>query len=471
MKIPRNPLPLPLLALVLLLSLATSALCPAQAVREPETAKPDISIGDVIRTQEYAPTRVAIPPFDVDGSEGEIARDFFSEIVYKDLEMFSHFQRADRQDWVNQTHARDAASGKRDSLEYAEWQRLGVHFVLKGRFSVDNRNRITAEARLFNITYGVRTFGLRYRNYPREHARALAHRISDDIVEAVFEGEKGIAGTKIVFVGSLRAEGRRNNIKELFIMDADGHNAQQLSFDKSLAATPAWGKGGSEIYYTSYRDVNPDLCAVELATGKTWYVSKRPNLNFTPDWSERNQLLALTLGRDGNSEIYTMGPSGAERTLRRLTRHPGIDSSPSWSPGGNQMVFTSDRTGRPQIWMMDSDGGNVQRLTHRGTYNDSAVWSPRGDQLAFVARDQSRFDVYLMRIDGSGLQQLTYQSGSNEDPFWAPDGRHLVFSSNRTGTYQIYIMRSDGSNVYRLTNRNLDCQSPSWSPILAPPAQ
>ncbi|MFP4380074.1 MAG: Tol-Pal system beta propeller repeat protein TolB [Candidatus Sumerlaeia bacterium] len=461
----RSSKTLPLLLAAAFMFIWMHATATAQAVREPEAEKPDITFGnDPITPPEYAPISIGIPSFETDRPIPEIQGDFFSNIIYKDLEMFSYFQRAKNQSWIEDAHKRDLKTDKKDTIDYAEWQRLGCHFVLKASFSVDRKDRITAECRLFNVTYGVRTFGLRYRNYPIEHARALAHRISDDIIEAVFEDEVGIASTKIVFVGTIKQGGGKGT-KELFIMDADGHNLQQLTFDNSIAATPCWGKDSTEIYYTSYRDVNPDLCAVELGTGKTWYVSQRPGLNFAPTWSEKSQRIALTLGRDGNSEIYTMGSDGGK--LLRLTYTSGIDSSPSWNPAGNQMVFTSDRTGRPQIWMMDNDGGNPHRLTHRGSYNDSPVWSPNGREIAFVARDQTKFDIYLMRIDGTGLRQLTYRSGSNEDPTWAPDSRHVIYSSNRTGTYQIYLMRSDGSNVYRLTNRKEDCQSPVWSPVLS----
>lgn len=405
-------------------------------------------------------TSIGVPRFDLVGETEGLPQGFFADIVYNDLEMFSDFKRARNQHFVNETHERDLRNTKRDYIDYAEWQRLGCDFVLKGAYQMDKEGRITCEIRLFDVTYAVRTLGLRYKHHTRSNARSLAHQISDDVVKAVFPDEIGIASTQIVFVSQV--PGARH--KEIYLMDADGHNMKRLTYDESISATPCWGMNATEIYFTSYKDVNPDLCGYQLGTRKNWFISRRPGLNFAPSWSQRINRLVLTLGRDGNSEIYSMDRSGQERSLSRLTRNRGIDSSPCWNPAGNQMVFTSDRTGRPQIWVMDADGSNQRRLTHHGYYSDAAVWSPRGDKIAFVSRD-GNFDIYTMNIDGSDLRQLTYNAGSNEDPAWAPDGRHLVFSSNRTGHYELYVMRADGSKVHRLTHSQ-NSQSAAWSPLL-----
>jgi TolB protein len=253
-------------------------------------------------------------------------------------------------------------------------------------------------------------------------------------------------------------------VKELYVMDADGDNLRQLTRDNSLAATPCWGMNGTEVYYTSYKDTNPDLWGIQIATRKTWVISRFAGLNYTADWSAANKRIALTLGKDGNSEIYTMDRNGNTATMKRLTRNACIDSSPCWNPAGTQMVFTSDRTGTPQIWAMDADGNNARKLTYGGNYNDAAVWSPKGDQIAYVGRD-GQFDVHVMNVDGTNDFKLTSNQRNNEDPTYAPDSKHFVFSSNRTGSYEIFIMDDKGNNVHQLTKMNGNAQSPSWSPL------
>ena len=58
------------------------------------------------------------------------------------------------------------------------------------------------EVRLYDIAYNQYVFGLLYKDQVAlNKARELAHRISDDVVRAVYENEIPIANTQIVFVG------------------------------------------------------------------------------------------------------------------------------------------------------------------------------------------------------------------------------------------------------------------------------
>jgi len=444
----RSRLGLPLVCLAILALLPTSA--PAI-----DRDQPDLTLPTVVKKQASV-TTIAIPAFVATNDPKDVDAGVFHEVIYNDLEIFSDFERVANQGFVEDAHGRDAQSGKTD---FAEWQRLSANFVLKGHFSVDEE-MIHGRCQLWDVVYGHSVMHRRYK-YPLPNARRMAHHISDDIVRAVFKEEVAVASTKISFV-SLRGA---SDQKEIYVMDADGHDQRRMTWDTSLTATPCWGQNATEIYYTSYRDNNPDLCGVQIGTARTWYISRRPVMNISPNWNPRSERIVLTLGRDGNSEIYTMARDGSERSVQRLTYTSAIDSSPCFSPSGKQIVFTSSRTGYPQVYVMDDDGLNVRRLTRQGRYNDSAVWSPLGDKIAFVGRDRNIFNVYVMNVDGEGWRQLTARQGNNEDPAWAPDGKHLVFSSNRSGSYQLYIMRNDGTDQHRLTNQGTN-QSPAWSPLL-----
>jgi TolB protein len=446
--------PRPLLRSLLVLTalLASSPLSFGQGAA---SGTADIEI-PTVTASGHAATSIAIPAFDIAGNRpATLDVGFFRNIIYRDLEWFSDFARAKNQQFVEQTHLRDRKAG---NVDFAEWQRLGANFVLKGEIEIA-KGKVVLSCHLHDVIYGTRVFGLQYR-YPLDQARRLAHRVSNDIMRSVFGVEQPIAGTRIAFV----KQARGSLSKELFLIDVDGFNEKRLTFDNSIALTPAWGKNATEVYYTSFKDNNTDLCGIQLGSGKQWFISRRPQLNYAPAWHPEREKIALTLGKDGNDEIYTMDREGKARTLKRLTHSASIDTSASWNPSGDQIVFNSRRTGHPQIHVMNSDGTNVRRLTRQGRYNVSPVWSPKGDRIAFVGQDQGAFNVYTMKVDGSDWWQLT-DKGNNEDPCWAPDGEHLVFMSNRTGSDQLWIMRDDGSNLRQITSKGTN-QSPAWSPLL-----
>lgn len=283
--------------------------------------------------------------------------------------------------------------------------------------------------------------------------RRLVHTLADEIVK-ILTGEEGSARSRIVFT----AETLKG--KELFVIDYDGANLQQLTDTGSLNLNPAWDPDGSAIVYTSYANDNPDLWVYQLTTGKSEPLLQRHGLFASPAWSPDGRSLLFVSTRHGNAEIYVLLRNSGR--VARLTHHPAIDASPSWSPTGRQIVFTSDRLGTPQIYIMGAEGTDVQHLPVPADYADSPAWSPRGDKIAYVARGPSGFDIFVYDIASEESMQLTMNQGSNEDPTWSPNGYRLAFTSTRDGGRDIYSMLWDGSGVERLTVKGT-CTSPSWS--------
>ena len=447
---------LPRIFPLLLLALSSALLLPPRPAAAQRPSGPEVELSRVTPQTPVA-TTIAIATFEVTGSSGGVDPQLFLDVIYNDLDLFSYFERAKNQTFVEQTHRQDLRAGR---IDFTEWRRLDASFVLKGAFSSVN-DRITADCYLYDVERQQRVFGTRYPECPIGAARRLAHQISDDVAGAVFKTVP-IANTQIVFVSRRGSSSH----KEIYLMDADGHDARRLTFDNTLAQTPCWGQNGTEIYYTSHKDWNPDLFGMQLGTMKTWPISYFPKMNYAANWSPQRERIVLTLGKDGNSEFYTMDRNGKPKSLQRLTWTPGIDSSPCWNPAGNQIVFVSDRTGTPQIHIMHADGTGTRLLTRLGSYNQSPVWSPKGDLIAYSSRgEDGHHNICTIRLDGTDRRRLTYKQGNNEDPAWAPDGEHLVFASDRQrfSEFQIYIMRTDGSNQRLITDQSNN-HSPAWSP-------
>lgn len=293
-------------------------------------------------------------------------------------------------------------------------------------------------------------------------ARRLAHQFADDIIAFLSGGQPGIAQTKIAYVS-----GRSGN-KEIWIMDYDGANQQQLTHVKSIALTPRWSPDASRIAFTCYvpyRGVtSAQICIYSAASNRLIAFPRYRGTNSSPAWSPDGSQIAFMSSQNGDPEIYVADANGAK--LHRITFAAGVSTSPTWNPKtGRQMVFVSDRGGSPVLYLSDSDGANVQKLDlpDMGYVIDPA-WSPNGQLLAFSWRRPSgNYDIYVMDIVSRQLVELTKDEARNERPSWAPDGRHIVFESTRTGTREIWSMLADGSQPHQLTFQG-ENESPNWSP-------
>src|SRR5580704_1484095 len=184
--------------------------------------------------------------------------------------------------------------------------------------------------------------------------RRAVHKLTDDIVQTI-TGQPGIAQTRIAFVWS------HGGAKELAVMDYDGYNVKQLTYDRSISVRPKWSPDGRKIVYTSYKNLFPDVLEVDLYTGQRLRLAAYPGLNTGASFSPDGLSIALTLSKGGNPELYTMNAQGGD--LRQLTHSRGGESSPTWSPDGRDIAYVSVESGAPQIWMMGKDGGAASRLT------------------------------------------------------------------------------------------------------------
>ncbi|MDY0004683.1 MAG: Tol-Pal system beta propeller repeat protein TolB, partial [Polyangia bacterium] len=230
---------------------------------------------------------------------------------------------------------------------------------------------------------------------------------------------------------------------------------------------PSWSPDGREIIFTSYVRRNPDLYRVTALGGVLpKRVSKRLGLNSGAVYSPDGTRVALTLTKDGDSEIYLLDPKQVSRygwvTAKRLTNHPGIDTSPTWSPDGRQIAFVSNRYGNPQLWVMNTDGTDKKRLTRRGYYNQTPAWCPMKDSklIAFTSRKNSRFSIFTYHTTMGTYRRITSSSqGNNEEPTWAPNCQLIAFASSRGG---IWVSNQDGTaqtQIYK--GRALQ---PRWGP-------
>jgi Tol biopolymer transport system component len=222
---------------------------------------------------------------------------------------------------------------------------------------------------------------------------------------------------------------------EIFVMNADGSNPTQITFNELDDEDPAWSPSGSRIVFV--RDFIPTRGEVDY-------------------------------------DILTMQADGTGET--NLTNSPGVlDHEPNWSPNGRKIAFARapDSDSNNDIYKMSPDGSNVQRLTINALDNEFPNWSPTGRRIAFNSnrddrRKEENFEVYTMRAGGGDVTRLTFNKAGDGLPAWSPNGRKIAFASDRAGSPDIHTMRADGHNQVNRTNKKSFDYAPDWQPRLSP---
>ena len=201
------------------------------------------------------------------------------------------------------------------------------------------------------------------------------------------------------------------NDSAIFIMEADGQNPQQLTFD--------------------------------------------PGLNFAPSWSPDGNKIAFLSDRNGAHRIYTMDTNG--QNVQQVTHHGReFDGPPAWSPDGRWLAFVSGDDEGWGLYITDPQGHNENLIVRSNPIPLSMLawnrpaWSPDSQHLIYVVEEQNSEGLMKIRIDGNMPTQLKTDELVNWlSPVWAPGGNNLLFSAREAREPLVLV-------EYRMLLMNLD---------------
>ena len=298
---------------------------------------------------------------------------------------------------------------------------------------------------------------------------------------------------------------------EIYVMDTQGENVTQITFNELTDYLPQWSPDGTKIAFTSVaKDGNKQVLVVNADDPAslrrvTSGGCCKPNGTFhdssTATWSPDGKQIAFASSRDGNEELYIMdaaGENGRSGNVRRLTTNESVDWFPNWSPlldqavtpeptpepepisacpmDNTEIVFGSNRGGSHDIWKVDSEceWEKLTKTNHAG--EGHPVWSPDGTKIAFGSDRDGNREIYVMDADGKNPQRMTFNDSDDSFATWSRSGRYIAFTSARGNngdpwTWDIHVVEverpNNADNQYPpkpLTVGSTINGSPDWSP-------
>lgn len=391
---------------------------------------------------------IALAPLAAISAEDAALQAQFAKVLAGDLEISGLFRIIDPASYIDGV---PAAGLDVQNVNFLNWQTIGAHGVLMGRYERKG-NDLMVEVAFFDVPGHAMLGGKRFHGPPADVAR-MAHRTAD----AILEFTTGIAGpfdSRIAFVSN-----RGGFAKEINTFTFDG-TITRVTNHRTVTMAPSWSTDSNSIVFTSFRGGAPSLYSITLGSKSEEKLASKMGLNVGGAWRPDGSSLALAREEGGNTDIYLL--NFATKDQKRLTDHWGIDVDPSWSPDGSRLAFCSSRGGTPQVYTMSPNSETAARVTFAGSYNCAPVWSPDGRYIAYSGRVGRDFHVFVIPAAGGEPRQLTF-TGSNEDPSWAPDSRFIVFSREQGGERKLVLVDITGRWERQLTTGSGDDSSPSWS--------
>jgi TolB protein len=210
------------------------------------------------------------------------------------------------------------------------------------------------------------------------------------------------------------------------------------------------------VLYTTGSDGSSNISIVNMDGTNRQQLTFDVSDNFTPSASPDGLYIVFSSTRTGNRCIWRTDIDGSNP--KQLTY--GIDArAPDISPDGRWVVYWDAWTGTKSLWKVSIEGGDPVQLTDY--YSELPVISPDGKQIAFVFLDErvspkrKRIAVTLFE-GGPPARVFDLPQPPGQTVGWTSDARALTYLDARNGVYNIWAQPLDGGSPRQLTNFTTD---------------
>jgi Tol biopolymer transport system component len=195
-------------------------------------------------------------------------------------------------------------------------------------------------------------------------------------------------GTRIAFQCQVQPSSTDAGYSRICLMDADGSNVRELPQTPATGLSdsgPAWSPDGQRIAFgRGVRDERA-VFVMDADGGNAAQVTPWGLRAGEPDWSPDGKLLIFTSNHDGpagvSANLYTVSPDGTGLTQLTHARGGRVQHlSASFSPDGKWIAFSRrpsvGRDGNADVFVMRSDGTGVRDVTRSAIWDSGVDWGP-----------------------------------------------------------------------------------------------
>jgi len=266
-------------------------------------------------------------------------------------------------------------------------------------------------------------------------------------------------GRRIALTRELPETGRG-----VWILNADGLGARQLTAPELAGAHPTWSPGGRSIAYAAGLHGARTIHLIGADGDGLLALTDGAQPAWSPDGGRISFIRQSVIDRPSGDGIFPtpealweIDPQRDEE--KQLTPAEVMESSigPAWSPDGSLIAFGSNR-------LIAADDGDLRRLEGTATWGGDMPWSPDGEDLAVI----TEAGLHLQSVDTGQRRMILPVVNPGLQLAWSPDGRSLAYTGGIEKP-MIFIIGTDGGAPVQIGPA--DAQFATWQPLVDPPLE
>jgi len=272
-------------------------------------------------------------------------------------------------------------------------------------------------------------------------------------------------GTRVAYILSATERGTAKGTSHLWLMNADGSGARQLTQTGSATSDPVWSPDDESIAFVSKRgeDGGFAICILPLAGGEARIVTTHTERPGGLAWSPDGAQLAYTVSVDPENPTEAPRDPGAPPKVRVVTR---IDYKQ------DNRGFLNDV--RQQVMVVDVASGERRQVSTDPWDHGSPQWSPDGTRLAakISNRNGMHSELGILPVDGGEVVRVGWRDGGIGTWAWSRDGSFILIDGYPRSSPQTEYYRYDvASGEIRQLTDDLQFAPESGRPTISGPSQ
>ena len=188
----------------------------------------------------------------------------------------------------------------------------------------------------------------------------------------------------------------------------------------------AWSPDGGVIAFSSIRDGRPQIYVMEPNGAQLQNLTGDLARDREPAWSPIGTQLVFTSSRAGTTDIWIMPEGGG--TEQRFSRGGDRDDThPDWSHDGQLVIFERSISGLPRLVVAPFDEGGIfdSLVCPEGDRSVQPMsepnWSPDDQWIVFETwPDGVNHDIAIMRSSCTNYGLITTDPSRDFDAAWRP---------------------------------------------------
>ncbi len=362
----------------------------------------------------------------------------------------------------------------KEAFHVPSWKSMGIPYLVKVKITGK-----TLEAYALSIQTGsLKHFMDVALTGDLNQDRRQIHKLADGVSKALFNKE-GIASTRILYAVQLKETKADSGDwqSEIWECDWDGHNARQITKERSYCVTPVlvpaspqYPAAGDRFLYVSYKMGQPKIFIASIKEGVGRRLIDLRGNQLLPAISLQRDKVAFICDANGRSDLFLQpfNPATGEvgKPVQLYSYPRSTQASPTFSPDGSQIAFVSDKDSRMRIYTIPATfqgkRSEAVLLTKQNNENSCPSWSPDGRKLAYSAKTGGIRQIWIYDFMTKEEKQLTFGPGNKENPVWAPDSTHMVFNSTDGSSSELYLVNLNQPDAFKITKGQGKKHYPTW---------